>query len=157
MLSKEYQKKAQLNIIGNGSNLKLLKTLANNNQHIIFHGKIKRDYMAQYYKSSDFLIVSLIDEPIFTVTVPAKIQTYIAAKKPILAVINGDASDIVRENNLGLCVDPSDVILIKEALQKCINMPDSEKESFINHSDIILQTVFNKGLIMNDMTNILVK
>ena len=157
MLSEEYQKRAQLNIIGNGSNLKLLKTLANNNQHIIFHGKIKRDYMAQYYKSSDFLIVSLIDEPIFTVTVPAKIQTYIAARKPILAVINGDSSDIVRENNLGLCVDPSDVILIKEALQKCINMPDSEKESFINHSDIILQTVFNKGLIMNDMTNILVK
>jgi len=36
-------------------------------------------------------------------------------------------------------------------------MPDSKKESFINHSDIILQTVFNKGLIMNDMTNILVK
>ena len=101
--------------------------------------------------------MTLIDEPIFSVTIPAKIQTYIAARKPILAVINGDASDIVRENNLGLCVDPSDVTLIKETLQKCINMSKPEKESFINHSNKLLQTVFNKDFIINDMTNILVK
>ena len=38
--------------------------------------------MAKFYKASDFLIVSLIDKPIFSVTVPAKTITYIAAKKP---------------------------------------------------------------------------
>jgi hypothetical protein len=55
--------------------------------------------MAKYYIASDFLIISLIDEPIFSSTVPAKLQTYIAAKKPILAIIKGDVANIVIDNN----------------------------------------------------------
>ena len=62
--------------------------------------------MSKYYKASSFLIISLINEPIFSLTVPAKLQTYISAKKPILAIINGETSDIVVENNLGISVDP---------------------------------------------------
>ena len=83
--------------------------------------------MAKFYKASDFLIVSLIDEPIFSVTVPAKTQTYIAAKKPILAIIKGDVTDIVNDNNLGISVDPSNVGLIKEAFEECIDMPENKQ------------------------------
>mgnify|MGYP000364866618 CR=1 FL=1 len=50
--------------------------------------------MAKFYKASDFLIVSLIDEPFFSVTIPAKTQAYIVARKPILAIINGDVADL---------------------------------------------------------------
>ena len=39
LLSDEYQKKTQLNIVGDGSNLANLKKLSNNNSNIIFHGK----------------------------------------------------------------------------------------------------------------------
>jgi len=113
LLASAYQEKSQLNIIGDGSNLINLKKLSNNNLSIIFHGKQMREDMAKFYKASDFLIVSLIDEPIFSVTIPAKTQTYIAARKPILAIINGDVADIVNDNNLGISVDPSNVGLIK--------------------------------------------
>ena len=108
-LSIELQNISQLNIIGDGSNLDSLKSIANRNPNIVFHGKKPRADMASYYKASDFLIISLIDKPIFEVTVPAKTQTYIAAKKPILAIINGDVSDIVKNNNLGVCANPSDI------------------------------------------------
>ena len=98
-------KKAQLNIIGDGSNLDNLKKIANLNSNIIFHGKKDRSDMGSYYQASDFLIISLINKPIFEVTVPAKTQTYIAAKKPILALINGDVADIVKDNNLGFVLN----------------------------------------------------
>jgi hypothetical protein len=75
LLSDECQKKAQLNIVGDGSNLVNLKNISNDSPNIIFHGKQKREDMAKFYKASDFLIVSLIDKPIFSVTVPAKTQT----------------------------------------------------------------------------------
>ena len=114
--------------------------------------KQMREDMAKFYKSSDFLIVSLIDEPIFSATVPAKTQTYIAAKKPILAIINGDVSDIVSDNNLGICVDPSNVDLIKETFEKCIDMPDSEKYKFILNNTKLLESTFNKDSIINNLT-----
>jgi len=156
LLPDEYQKESQLNIIGDGSNLIFLKKLSKNNKNIIFHGKQMREDMAKFYKASDFLIVSLIDEPIFSVTVPAKTQTYIAAKKPILAIINGDVADIVNDNKLGVCADPSNVDVIKEAFEKCIDMTENEKSKFIINNTKLLETTFNKDTIINNLTNQLV-
>ena len=156
LLPDGYQKKSQLNIVGDGSNLIFLKKLSNNNPNIIFHGKQIREDMAKFYKASDFLIVSLINEPIFSVTVPAKTQTYIAAKKPILAIINGDVADIVNDNSLGVCADPSNVELIKKAFEKCIDMPENEKSKFIINNTKLLETTFNKDSIINNLTSQLV-
>ena len=155
-LSTEYQAKSQLNIIGDGSNLMKLKELSSKSSNIVFHGCQIRSNMAQFYKASDFLIVSLINEPIFSVTVPAKTQTYIAAKKPILAIINGDVADIVNDNNLGISVDPSNTNLIKGVLEKCIDMPQSERDKFVVNNEKLLQTVFNKTYIIDNITKQLV-
>ncbi len=144
LLSREFREKSQLNIIGDGSNLGNLRILANNNPNIVFHGKKPRSGMASYYKASDFLIISLIDEPIFSVTVPAKTQTYIAAKKPILAIINGDTASIIQDNNLGLCVDPSKIDAIAIMFQRCIDMSQTERQNFTNENDRLLATIFNK-------------
>ena len=144
LLSNEYQEKSQLNIIGDGSNLDNLKLLANNNPNIVFHGKKPRSDMASYYKASDFLIISLIDKPIFSVTVPAKTQTYIAAKKPILAIINGDTASIIQDNNLGLYADPSKIDAISTLFQRCIDMSQTEIQNFSNENDRLLATIFNK-------------
>ena len=144
LLSNEYQEKSQLNIIGDGSNLDNLKLLANNNPNIVFHGKKPRSDMASYYKASDFLIISLIDKPIFSVTVPAKTQTYIAAKKPILAIINGDTASIIQDNNLGLYADPSKIDAISTLFQRCVDMSQIERKKFTDENDRLLATIFNK-------------
>jgi glycosyltransferase involved in cell wall biosynthesis len=156
LISDKSKTKAQLNIIGDGSNLKYLKELSEKNQHVIFHGKKRRENMSKFYKGSDFLIVSLIDEPIFSVTVPAKTQTYIAAKKPILAIINGDTADIVRDNNLGLSVNPSNIGLIVDAFEQCIDMSKEEKNNFVENSDRLIKATFNKDLIISRITKVLV-
>lgn len=144
LLSSEFQEKSQLNIIGDGSNLENLRILANNNPNIVFHGKKPRSDMASYYKASDFLIISLVDEPIFSVTVPAKTQTYIAAKKPILAIINGDTASVIQDNNLGLYADPSRINAIAALFQRCIDMGQTERQNFTNENDRLLATIFNK-------------
>jgi glycosyltransferase involved in cell wall biosynthesis len=156
LLKSKLQDKAQLNIIGDGSNLESLKYIANKNPSIVFHGKKLRQDMAQYYEASDFLIVSLIDRPIFSVTVPAKTQTYIAAKKPILAIINGDTADIVKSNSLGICANPSEINNISDVFMKCIEMTKNERESFVINNDDLLETVFNKNKIIDDLLYLLI-
>jgi hypothetical protein len=76
--------------------------------------------------------------------VPAKTQTYIAAKKPILAIINGDTARIIQENNLGLYVNPSKVDAISTMFQRCIDMSQTERQNFNNENDHLLATIFNK-------------
>ena len=154
LLPVDYQIRSQLNIIGDGSNLDNLKLISKNNSNIVFYGRKQSSEMAGYYKSSDFLIISLIDKPIFSALVPSKTQTYIAAKKPILAIINGDTADIVKSNNLGLHVNPSNINDIADTFCKCIDMDKTERKKFIIKNDFLLDTIFNKKRIINSLVNI---
>jgi glycosyltransferase involved in cell wall biosynthesis len=157
MLPNNYQKKSQLNIVGDGPKLDDLRMLTDNNPHIVFYGKQMRKDMVKFYKASDFLIVSLVDEPVFSITVPAKTQTYIAAKKPILAIINGDTVDIVKNHNLGLHAHPSNVNEITRLFIKCIEMNDNERDKFIIENDYLLSTIFNKEIIIDKLLLILTR
>ena len=156
LLPAQYQQISQLNIIGDGSNRQALQAMCDDNSNIIFHGKKLREEMARYYKASDFLIISLIDEPIFEVTVPAKLQTYILAKKPILAVINGDVADIVKDNNLGYCTKPNDIDKIRDGFIECINTDEKSILEFTKNCEFLTNSTFDKKKIMNALEKLLV-
>ena len=155
-LSKECLNKAQLNIIGEGPALKKLKTLSNN-INIVFHGRKPRKEMLKYYRASDFLIVSLADDPVFNVTVPAKTQTYISVKKPILAIINGDTADIVKENNLGFVANPSNIESIRSTFVKAINTDKDTLAEFTKSCDNLCQEVFNKDIVISRLLKLTVR
>lgn len=152
-----YLNKSQLNIIGDGSAMEDLKKIANENSSVVFHGKKPREDMAMYYKGSDFLIISLVDKPIFSVTVPSKTQTYIAAKKPILAVINGDTADIIKENNLGFIANPNNIKEIKNIFIEAINCDANKKEEFTKNCELLTNTVFNKENTINKLLELTIK
>lgn len=154
-MPKKYQEQSQLNIIGDGGNLDYLRLSGKDNSQVLFHGRKKRENMAQFYKASDFLIISLVDDPIFSVTVPAKTQTYIAAKKPILAIINGDTADLVKQYKLGLCAHPSDIDGIAKLFQECIDMEANCREDYIKNNERLLNTIFKKEKIIDDLLTVL--
>jgi glycosyltransferase involved in cell wall biosynthesis len=155
LLPDSYQKACQLNIIGDGLKINDLIILSNKNPHIIFFGKQMRKEMAKFYKSSDFLIVSLVDEPVFSITVPAKTQTYIAAKKPILAIIKGDTADLVKKYNLGLTAHPSNIEEISSLFKKCIKMSNNERDKFLLQNNYLLDSIFNKEVTIDKLLSIL--
>lgn len=155
-LDDEYTKKAQLNIVGDGSALEELKEL-NTKNNVVFHGRKQRNEMASYFKASDFLIVSLVDKPIFSVTVPAKTQTYIAAKKPILGIIAGDTATIIQENSLGFCAHPDNFDEIKNIFMKAINLSEEEKNTFTQNCEALTNTIFNKANIIDSLEILVIK
>ena len=157
MLPQEYLDKAQLNIIGDGSFLEALKQQVSENhyENIVFWGRKPRNEMNKYFQASDFLIVSLIDKPIFSLTVPAKIQTYIAAKKPILAIICGDAAEIIEKNRLGFTAKPHEISQIKDIFIKAIETTEDEKQEFSRNCESLTENEFNKDRIIDKMLKLL--
>jgi len=155
-LSDEYIKKVQFNIVGDGSELAELKKL-DTKVKVVFHGRKYRNEMARYYIASDFLIISLINEPIFNVTVPAKTQTYIATKKPILAIINGDTADIVRVNNLGFTADPSNIDAIKDVFIQAIEAGEDKLKQFSENGDKLSKEAYSKNIIIDGLLKLTTK
>ena len=56
----------------------------------------------------DALLVILRDDPLFQITIPSKLYEYMAAGKPILCSVGGEAAELVTEAGCGLTVRPGD-------------------------------------------------
>lgn len=153
----KYLEKAQLNIIGDGSHLEKLQNIVKENsfKNIIFWGRKPRGEIYKYLSASNFLIVSLIDKEIFSLTVPAKTQTYIATGKPIIAIIKGEAADIIRENQLGLVCDPDSLEGIKSVFIEAIEMSYEKSKKYIKNSELLTNTIFKKELILDNLLELL--
>jgi glycosyltransferase involved in cell wall biosynthesis len=64
--------------------------------------------VAPLLAAADVLLVHLRDDPLFSITIPSKTQTYMAAGRPVLMAVRGDAAALVREAGAGVCVSPED-------------------------------------------------
>jgi glycosyltransferase involved in cell wall biosynthesis len=58
--------------------------------------------------AADVLLVHLRDDPLFSITIPSKTQAYMAAGRPILMAVRGDAAQLVKEAGAGVCTTPED-------------------------------------------------
>ncbi|MDR2591015.1 MAG: glycosyltransferase family 4 protein [Oscillospiraceae bacterium] len=85
-----------------------------NNFH--FEGYHPVTDMPKYYAIADAFIVALKKSELGSFGIPAKIQSYFAAGKPIIGAMDGDAAMMINDNHVGLC-GPSDSI---ETLSKNI-------------------------------------
>lgn len=97
-------------IIGDGSKLVDCKQLAESLEltNIVFYGRRPLDEMPQFYKMSDAMLITLKDDKALSYTLPGKIQTYMAARKPIIGSINGEASNVIEQAGCGLCCKAED-------------------------------------------------
>jgi colanic acid biosynthesis glycosyl transferase WcaI len=71
--------------------------------HDCFHlmGSFPLEKMPEFYSNADVMLFSLKREDIFARTVPAKVQSYLACGKPILAMIDGEGASLIEESDAG--------------------------------------------------------
>lgn len=65
-------------------------------------GRHPVERMPSFFKHADVLLVSLKDEPIFSMTIPGKLQSYLAAGIPVMAMLNGEGAEVVESSQSGL-------------------------------------------------------
>jgi colanic acid biosynthesis glycosyl transferase WcaI len=69
---------------------------------VLMFGRFPSERMPSFFQHADALLVSLKDEPIFAMTLPSKLQTYLSAGIPVVAMLNGEGSAVVRESGSGI-------------------------------------------------------
>ena len=79
--------------------------------------------MPATFAKADVLFAALKDEPVFALTVPAKIQAYMSSGKPIVTMINGEAMELIREAGCGIAVAAEDSEAFANAVLEMAQMP----------------------------------
>jgi len=79
--------------------------------------------MADVLALGDVQLVSLQDREVFRSTLPSKLQATLAAGRPVIAAVLGDAADIVRSSGAGLVVTPGSAEELADAVRMLANRP----------------------------------
>lgn len=113
-------KRFKFHIVGSGSEFIKVQNLAKklDADNVVFYGQKSLDQMPLYYKFADGMLVTLEDKTYANMTIPGKIQTYMATGKPIVAAINGSTSNFIKENNIGYVCDAQDSSGLAEIIKK---------------------------------------
>ncbi|MBF1012066.1 MAG: glycosyltransferase family 4 protein [Lachnospiraceae bacterium] len=111
--------KVTLHIVGGGSDEERIRELAHRlglTDRIRFYGPKPAAEAAQYYKKADVCVLTLDGSTQIGDTLPGKLQTYMAAGKPVIAAANGATKEIIEESCCGICTPAGDDRALGEAL-----------------------------------------
>lgn len=95
--------------------------------NVIFTGRMPGESMPSLYSIADVLFVHLRDDPLFEITIPHKIYTYMAAGKMVLAAMKGDAETLVETSECGVVCAPEDAQALADTVRRCAVMTREER------------------------------
>ena len=110
----------KFHFVGDGSALAEMKSFVKEHgleSVVSFYGRRPVEEMPSFYKLADACLVSLKADNKTGLTLPSKVQGYMAAGKPIIGMIDGSASEVIKEANCGICVPAGDVQGLAKAMR----------------------------------------
>jgi len=113
-------KRIRILIIGDGVELIRIKksSFERKLNNIFFLPRVTIAEVGLALDYADALIVHLKADPLFSMTIPAKTQAYMAAGKPIIMAVDGEASKLVTDSGAGVAAKSGDARSIADAIKK---------------------------------------
>lgn len=91
-------------------------------------GRRPTEAMSRYFAAADALLVTLRQDPVYEMTIPSKIQSYLAAGRPIVASLNGEGARVISESQAGLVAPAGDASRLAAAVRQMHALPPSERQ-----------------------------
>ena len=123
-----------------------------NSFHLL--GSFPLEKMPEFYANADAMLFSLKDEYIFSITIPAKVQSYLACGKPILAMVNGEGGKVVVDAKAGFsCAAESPHELVQKIL-KMKTMREKDLSEMGENARIYYNDNFERSYLFDKAENI---
>jgi glycosyltransferase involved in cell wall biosynthesis len=96
-------------------------------RNIFFPGQFPIEVMPRLMKNAAALLVTLADKEAFNLTIPSKIQAYLASGRPIIGSLNGAGSDVIKEANAGIVVPAENALELANAVRSLANLSEEDR------------------------------
>ena len=116
LLTKEH-KDIKWIIVGDGRKLDWVRGFVKENgleDTVYTLGRFPAETMPWFFAQADVMLVTLSDDPLFRLYAPAKISSYMAAGKPIVAILNGEGSEVIKDAKLAVELSQMNKAVLEE-------------------------------------------
>lgn len=146
----------RFNIVGNGRYLSTLKDeieQKNLQEYFCFIDAVPPTEVSGIFSASDFSLVCLQENEIFSMTIPAKLQSSMACGKPILLSASGESQTIVKNADCGFVSDAGNINQLLNNLKLIESLTRDEIVNMGNNSRKYFLEYFEKEILLDKMDN----
>ena len=117
--------------------------------HFTFLDRRPLEEMPLFFELADVLLVTLRKEPVFSLTIPGKIQSYLKSGKPILSSLDGEGAKVIEESGAGINVPSGDYVGLSKAAIKFSTLSKNELIEMGRLGKSYYNKVFNPSKLLD--------
>ena len=116
-------------IVGEGAKLEYCKNLTDELvvNSIKFYGRKAIEQMPTLYEMADAMLITLKGNKALSLTLPGKVQSYMAAGKPIIGAIDGETRLVISKANCGYTCDAEDYLALANLIIEFCRTDEKEQ------------------------------
>lgn len=144
-------KKVCWHFIGEGRSKDKLINLVNEynlEDKIKFYGFHPENEIPKYLKNADAALLILKPNPVFEMTIPAKLQTYFACGVPILGCVSGEGKRIIEESEAGIVSENISVDALVRVCNSFLKLNQDDLEKYKKKAYEYGESNFNKNMLV---------
>jgi glycosyltransferase involved in cell wall biosynthesis len=116
---------------------------------VLLLGRYPVERMPDFFAKADAMLVTLADQEIFAMTIPGKLQCYLAAGIPIIAALNGEGADVIRLAKAGFTCSAGDAVELAALVHKMAELPKSARLAMGKNGFEFSQYTFDRRMIVD--------
>lgn len=143
-------------IVGDGLSKTLCENMAKSFKlkNVIFHGFHDVKEMPKFYSIADAFLITMVNNEVVNNTLPAKIQSYMLAGKPILGAVSGEVKTVIEDANCGLCCESLDYKGLAKNIIYAFEHQENIK-TWSKNSKKYYDKYFNKEVCIDNLEEVL--
>jgi glycosyltransferase involved in cell wall biosynthesis len=120
----------------------------------IFKNQVRVDEVPSYAKYANFMFLSLKKNSVFEKTIPAKLQTYLALKKPVIGVLQGAGAKIIKHSKCGIVEEDGDYINLAHKIRKLLKLSNEEIKLMGENGRKFYENNFSQAIRKDQLLNL---
>ncbi|MCA1060864.1 glycosyltransferase family 4 protein [Rossellomorea aquimaris] len=151
---KQVNRKIRFNIVGDGRYKEtLVKMVDSKNVSEMFNfiEKQPASRIPELMAACDVAFLSLTKNPLFSMTIPAKLQSYMACGIPVIASAEGETHQILKESNAGVSSPAGNAEKLSENIIEMLSKTNEELKQLGQNAKDYSDSNFNKEELLNRM------
>ncbi len=145
-------------IVGDGRKLDWLRSEVRQRglaDQVLLLGRFPVERMPAFYAHADALLVSLKRDPVFSMTIPGKVQSYLMAGIPVIGMLDGEGAAVIQEANAGLTCEPGDGAGLAKSVLALLEMAPQERSRLGLNGQQYAQQAFGRSQLIDRMEGLL--
>ena len=120
-------------------------------ESVLLVGRHPIERMPSFYAHADALLVSLKSDPVFSLVIPAKLQTYLMSGIPILGMLDGEGAQVIRDSRAGLACPAGDSAALVACIRDLMSRSADERAEMGRRGRQYASAEFDRDMLISKL------